>query len=444
MKMVLYINDSTDEPFMYLYGGVSQHRLDELWKCHINLSKEHEKDLVFNWSQVSTTGNSLACSGHSVCLYQDQLIIYGGIVNNQKTVNILEDLLFYHIQSRLFSSEKCYKESQQSIWRRNHIAEVIGKHLVIYGGIHEENGILNDAWAIDLVKLKWSKVNTNTQLPFLYSMASCLVLYSHHKNTEPISLYKLPQLSESLPPSPLKHEGIYVFGGIDSTGKCVNNLFIFKIGKPMSFIHLNSSGLPPSPRSDCTINFFEKLSCLVVHGGKNNSIKGGCYFNDFYFYDIIHFQWTRMKTNCSVPYRAEHCSIIYDDFLIIFGGIDGDLYQKSEILMVNLNILDNSNVELNPFELYKTNFQYKNKQMNTLNMLPHLNTNERESINKKNNETRNTANKQLRTCETQENLPQKYFDHFHHLSNQIKQKSIVIKDECQDLRFKNKRLNAPD
>ena len=42
-------------------------------------------------------------------------------------------------------------------FRRNHSAVIVGKYMMIHGGINNKNSYLNDYFNLDLTSLKWSK-----------------------------------------------------------------------------------------------------------------------------------------------------------------------------------------------------------------------------------------------------------------------------------------------
>lgn len=358
-RMVLYEKASKK---IYMFGGVCQGRTNELWKCDIirhyksnSLFFNNEKPkikLSFQWNQIESNSKKPAKrTGHSMILYKDDLIIYGGIINEEETYESRNDILFYNIPSNVFTI-KSFNGRLTPPWRRNHIAELIGKYMVIFGGI-EENIIdnrmrfLNDFWVLNLAKYTWAKIKTvGDSIPPLHSMSSCVILYSLHKQDESLTPFKLPILPESIQQSNIETEGIYIFGGIDEKRRCTNSLYILKISRPNQVIQLNLNGKPPFPRIGCSMHYYSKLNVIILFGGKNESVtNGGGYFNDFWFIDLEMKQWVRMDTDVGLQSRADHSSVIYDDFIIIFGGTNGQYYHKSEMLIANLHLIRNKDVD---------------------------------------------------------------------------------------------------
>jgi hypothetical protein len=44
--------------------------------------------------------------------------------------------------------------------RRNHVADLLNHHMIIYGGVDGFNKVLNDVWSLDLVKKEWTPLLT--------------------------------------------------------------------------------------------------------------------------------------------------------------------------------------------------------------------------------------------------------------------------------------------
>jgi N-acetylneuraminic acid mutarotase len=92
------------------------------------------------------------------------------------------------------------------------------------------------------------------------------------------------------------------------------------------------------------MNFFEKLNVVIIYGGKNDKMKNGpSYFNDMFFLDVETLSWINIEFNDNIyPARAAHCSCLLGNELIIFGGKNEDYFLKSDLLICNLDIIENS------------------------------------------------------------------------------------------------------
>ena len=62
--------------------------------------------------------------------------------------------------------------------RKNHVAELLGNQMFIYGGVNESNEILNDCYLLNLNTMKWTTCSINKYTPVakLYGHVSCVVI----------------------------------------------------------------------------------------------------------------------------------------------------------------------------------------------------------------------------------------------------------------------------
>lgn len=385
-KMVLYYRTELDQSkVIYMFGGVGQGKLNELWKCnctqYVRANYDfynpflHEKPKVsmrFKWSQINNTKIKLAKrTGHTMCIYKDELLIYGGIIDEEsESFETKKDLVVYNITNNNITL-KTFHSKPIPKWRRNQIAEMIGKYMIIFGGIAENSydgsvQILNDFWSLHVGKLTWKKINTTgVEIPPLHSMSSCLILYSLHRQDEGLTPFKLPELPDNVPPSNLSNEGIFIFGGIDEKGRCVNSLYVLKISKPNTIVQPSLKGIPPCPRVGCSMHYYNKLNVIILFGGRNEKVSNSNgYFNDFWFIDLEMMQWVKLNCDTDLEGRADYSSVINDDFLIIFGGSNGSYFHKSDLLLANLHLLKSD--ELSNSIINKKETSPKKERTNSL------------------------------------------------------------------------------
>ena len=103
--------------------------------------------------------------GHSCVFHENQLIIFGGATDYDPIDYLTprDDLLIYDIEANLFVTEKCYQKADLKL-RRNHIAEMIGQHMLIYGGIDENKNYLSDMWILEINKFLWLKIEVRANI----------------------------------------------------------------------------------------------------------------------------------------------------------------------------------------------------------------------------------------------------------------------------------------
>ena len=381
---------------LFLFGGLQTNNQSDLWELEIS-------DKIYTWKKRIYKENELNPRfGHTTVLFNDCLYIYGGKFNLKKLKYPLEDILIYHIPTNVMRvgifknsknmSNKKYLEIPQ---RRNHIAQVIGFYMVVHGGIDISleslrdnypdfyfndfnlkrnkdpktgenvlNYILGDFMALDLITMKWMKMNNivfkkkNSKklfrfksLPRVYH-SSCLVLSSEHiEKGMKINMFKndtddnnnifLKSQIETKTKFDIRYEGIYIFGGLDGTFKETNTLYILHCFRnPLVLFEPKIKGLPPTPRQMATMNLNNILNYIIIYGGKNiNQV-----FGDIFILDIMNFQWigvqlfgTDIKTKIS-----GHCAGIINNKLYVFGGSnEDDKYTSAKLLSIELDLMRN-------------------------------------------------------------------------------------------------------
>ena len=391
--------ESTFTPYyntLFLFGGLQTNNQSDLWELEIG-------EKTYTWKKrIIKDMNLNPRFGHTTVLFNDCLYIYGGKFNLRKLKYPLEDFLMYHIPTNTMKigvfknsknlSNRKYLEIPQ---RRNHISQVIGYYMVVHGGIDISienlrdnypefyfndfstkknveikssenvlNYILGDFMALDLITLKWMKINNivfkkkNSKkllryksLPRVYH-SSCLVLSPEHiekgikinmfKNDldENNNIYLKSQI-ETKTKFDIKYEGIYIFGGLDGTFKETNNLYILHCFRnPLVLFEPKIKGTPPSPRQMATMNVNNILNYIIIYGGKNiNQV-----FGDIFVLDIMNFQWIKVElfgTNIKTKISG-HCAGIINNKLYVFGGSDEDnKYTSAKLLCIELDLMRN-------------------------------------------------------------------------------------------------------
>ena len=381
---------------LFLFGGLQTNNQSDLWELEIS-------DKIYTWKKrIFKEVDLNPRFGHTTILFNDCLYIYGGKFNLKKLKYPLEDILIYHIPTNIMRvgifknsknmTNKKYLEIPQ---RRNHIAQVIGFYMVVHGGIDISleslrdnypefyfndfnlkknkdpktgenvlNYILGDFMALDLITLKWMKINNivfkkkNSKklfrfksLPRVYH-SSCLVLSSEHtEKAMKINMFKndndennnifLKSQIETKTKFDIRYEGIYIFGGLDGTFKETNTLYILHCFRnPLVLFEPKIKGAPPTPRQMATMNLNNILNYIIIYGGKSiNQV-----FGDIFILDIMNFQWigvqlfgTDIKTKIS-----GHCAGIINNKLYVFGGSNEDnKYTSAKLLSIELDLMRN-------------------------------------------------------------------------------------------------------
>ena len=129
---------------------------------------------------INAKGEPLPRYGHTAVLYKKEIYIYGGVTDN--TFIGREDLVVYDIEKKKFKLEEKTFNKLNFKWRRNHNAEMVGNHMVVYGGIDDDGKVLDDLWALDLnLTLRWNIIDTKGRQKALAHHCTALIISSEKK-----------------------------------------------------------------------------------------------------------------------------------------------------------------------------------------------------------------------------------------------------------------------
>ena len=343
--MIPHLDSDMNINKLYLFGGMNIIRLNDLWVCSITSINKFEKKYI--WKKVNIKGEKpLPRNGHSMVYYRNNLIMFGGIIEEKGGLRVQEDLLCYDLIDQKFSVEVCMNKFGVT-WRSFHIAEILGQYMFIYGGGDDKGNIIADPWALDLERMKWEQAKFNTEsLPKRKYHCSCQVFPPQKKYHSKFSLFKVYSEPGLFNSTKILVEGIYIFGGIDENLKCSNDILIIKRGRPLQLYKAIIKGKPPIARCESTMNFYEKLNVVIIYGGKNEYSKYGPYFNDMYFLDVETLTWIKIELNLNESFypRGRHCSCVVGDEIIIFGGNNDNFLLKTDLLIGNLDIGESTKI----------------------------------------------------------------------------------------------------
>lgn len=342
--MVLHKNPLTNQAKLILFGGLGTDRLNDLWSCDLSIKDQYK------WKKLCPGGDDLPMTrnGHTAVLYRNEMFVYGGVLEDNKSFKPKEDILIYDITGNKYIIDTCFNKNDLK-WRRNHTAESIGIHMLINGGIDENSNILSDTWLLDYVNLRWVKVEPKgiKPVPLAYH-SSCFVMPIEKRDHPQFTAFRTPDVPQNkLVHAKLKHEGVYLWGGMNEFNTPVDDLYIIKVGKkPLEKIQPKLSGIGPQARVSATMTFYQDLNIVLIHGGRNDKYKKGVIYNDFWLLDLENLLWIKLKSNDGIgidccEQRFEHCSVINNNKLIIFGGASSRHFLGSDLFIADLDFFDN-------------------------------------------------------------------------------------------------------
>ena len=295
------------------------------------------------WKKININGYSFNRYGHTGVFYQNKIYFFGGKIKYQKN-SMTCGLEVFSFTDNQFTSPSPGKLVPEP--RRNHIAELLGNQMFIFGGITNSNEVLNDCFLLNFNPLKWYTcvISKYTPGPRLYGHTSCVVIPQFMLKNHKFSIYSYPNIEPGKANSLIREKGIYIFGGKSKEeGGISNQLWILVTGKkPLEWLQPTTKGKPPSPRYFHSMSFYERGNCLIIHGGRNETLSDNLALNDTFLFDLENFEWLRVELYSGIKdfkilNRCGHQSMIYLDKLIILGGMNNNNYLGSTLMIVNMD-----------------------------------------------------------------------------------------------------------
>ena len=324
---------------IYICGGLTvKMGIMPIW--YLNMDK-------LEWNKVPQKENTNNRFGHTSIIYQNKIYFYGGRAKIDKVLYYC-GLEIFSLNEGIYYKPMLSKLNSPTL-RRNHIAILIDEQIFIHGGVSENNEILSDCHLLNLNPLKWLKVSINrrTPNPKLFGHTGCVVVPKQYLINHKFNIYAYPDLE--VVNCRIKKKGLYVFGGKSKEeGGISNKLWILTIGQKLLEWNLaETKGIPPRPRYNHSMSFYERGNFLIIHGGRNDLMSDTIAFDDTFVFDLEFFEWFKVELysqfdKFKVLSRCGHQSSIYGNKLIIFGGMNNNNYIGSSLFIVNLDFTYNN------------------------------------------------------------------------------------------------------
>lgn len=310
---------------IYLVGGISR---------DINQDVNVFSPFTRDWEKLKTSGINEPRFGHSAIEHRNQLVVFGGGTNFnsnhrlRECINGVRKLSIHPPQWVYVKTAGTYISA-----RKGHAAAIIGKHLLVSGGLNDKQHVLHDTAIFNLQKLTWNSVDL-AGLSFEGLAFHTAVSATSITNDESIYKFLDPRITNT---------GIYMFGGIDSKKQASNLLLrIIPGSKPLQLVIPKTTGTPPCPRFLHSMVYCSSFNYLLVFGGRvdvKHTTQYTC-FNDVHIFDIDNLLWISTKVNGNVPrLRSGHCAAMMGTEMFIFGGVSNTCYCSSEMYKLEINPL---------------------------------------------------------------------------------------------------------
>jgi len=114
--------------------------------------------------------------------------------------------------------------------------------------------------------------------------------------------------------------------------------------RPLQWFQPETQGQAPPPRYAHCMNYFEAMNALIIFAGRNDShfqkhcdIEK-CFLNDLWLISLESLVWCRITQIGDAPSPRYSCqSAIHSNRLLIFGGLNAQTYNNSDIYICELD-----------------------------------------------------------------------------------------------------------
>lgn len=244
----------------------------------------HKFDVVLNvWKQLPPSPNMppKGTWGHTASIYNDEMIIFGGLHYNEYT----NECYSYNFITCQWRRIKCTGQAPKP--RYCHSSVIYKDKMIIFAG-YDSSGFLSDLYELHLSRQLplWKRIDANGNIPSARADHTAV----------------------------LWRDAMYVFGGFDGT-HCNNELWKYDI-KSERWTLLTTRGIAPLPR--CYQSAVLYNDQMIIFGGECGYTNID--FNDCYKYDFLLDQWQEVKTSKPPLRRYRHIGVLSNNQMYIFGG----------------------------------------------------------------------------------------------------------------------------
>ncbi|KAK2964227.1 putative Host cell factor 1 [Blattamonas nauphoetae] len=266
----------TADDNLYLFGGdAGDDCTNEIYQFNFNSEF---------WARIPITGCAPAArSGHSCIVYRDEMVIYGGMGQQQ---SYWGDIYVFSFETHMWRFLITPEPSSPRA-RYRHTAVLHGNHMYIFGG-KTDTDRMNDLWRFDFSQGVWKQLDPQGPLPPPREMHTAVVYQNK----------------------------MIVFGGLGNEAFSDLWEYDFEKNRWTQVNVLNKKKVKPRYCHSAVISG----GSMVVFGGITDSR-----MNDVWKYTIS-MQSGKEETSLkkTLPPRSQHRAVIYHGDMYIYGGHDGN------------------------------------------------------------------------------------------------------------------------
>lgn len=238
---------------VFLYGGMGRDLDPNLYELFV-------KDLSWKKHLSSKEPNQkIGRLGHTSNAYKKSIVVFGGERKFNKTLkirNCLSDAFLIqpreeHIKDILLSGDAPEQ-------RRNHATNIVGKFLIVTGGVNQHAKCLSSVQVLNLESCKWIEGDVDNF--FVGEGIAFHTTFVAFNGTIKMDNFYMPyEVGKSRRKKRVHQEGLYVYGGRTNAGLNEHVLQVITFGSyPLVCSDVATQGVAPCARFMHTLNYLEE------------------------------------------------------------------------------------------------------------------------------------------------------------------------------------------
>ncbi|CAG9311020.1 unnamed protein product [Blepharisma stoltei] len=312
-----------------------------IFGARLNRTDLNELDMITGvWRRVNSNYTPNGRLGCSLVVYKRKMISFGGYTGHSQNLGIRRcSSKIYVLSMDTMNWQRYHGGGSSPSPRRNHSCTILGKCMLVYGGVDQYSHPLADLYLFDIKNKEWSLPDVKVHGdPGPRSHCTFTAVFNETlKSNFDILLFNVPKLKQELN---ILNSGFYLFGGLDMDGHAINALHGLYVREgQLVWSEVEYFGKPPSPRySHSACSMSEKL---FIYGGRNDQLfkeTGDSCLGDLYIFNVEHLLWENVQVHGNIPEaRWSHCMCTYGTRILVFGGMTHKKFMNADLYSLETN-----------------------------------------------------------------------------------------------------------
>lgn len=268
------------------------------------------------------------------------MITYGGCSGHSQNLGVRRcSSKIYVLSLDTMNWQRYYGAGDAPRSRRNHASALLGRCMLVYGGVDQYSHALPELYIFNIKTKEWTLPDLKFHdEPGPRSHATLTAVFNETlKINFDFLLMSLPKMKQEFN---ILNCGFYLFGGLDGDGEACNSLHgLYIRDGQLVWSEVRGFGNAPSPRySHSAVSINERL---FIYGGRNDHIfkeTGDSCLRDLHIFNVEHLTWENVNVHGNIPEgRWAHCAAGYGSKMLMFGGMTHKKFMTADLYSLETN-----------------------------------------------------------------------------------------------------------